>query len=290
MLFDNIFLKNSLIRSSLETEKNNYYLNVNHEFLDFKNIEATKIDQTKPWQPALELKLLKADGTTVNNLEANIPFFTLRNNNGNEIIINGATIYHINYLHFKQNEAGSTFNYPRIINLFEDLAKKLAVEIADNLKANSLSIEMDKIIGKEAVASINELINEKVLTVSDKNIVDYYRDEVRKLNKEATKDEKNDFIAKFKSANSSCKIQFGLIRDSVLIPMVKASKRDTNKLFIALGPNINGKKLVYTMAPGRSMPIYPDANKHQDEHGLFNKQTFNESAKAWFDNVMIIED
>lgn len=272
---------------SRETEEPKYTLDSNQEFLGFQNVEVTKIDETKPWKPALEVKVTKADGSIAENLDANTPFFTFRDSEGNEMTVTAAAAGHIDQLHIKGEDAGSKFDYSSLETLFEDVAKKLPPEIASTPGVLDFSIDMGRHMGQEGIASIDELMFEGILDDRDINIVESVRDEVRELNKLGDEEVKKAFVEKFRADNSDCKVQFQLIRGGVLVPIVDTPKRDTTELFMVFGPGADGKKTAYTMAPGRQMPRHPNPNQHKNQEGVLNEETFKESADAWFETVML---
>lgn len=275
---------------SRESKKPEYTLDANQEFLNFQEVEVTKIDDTKPWKPPLKVKVTKADGSVVENLDANTPFFTFRDPEGNEITVTAATAGHIDQLHIKAKDLGSKFDYPSLQALFEDVARKLPPRIAREPEVSAFAIDMERPMGKEGIASMKELESEGILTDGDINTVESVREEVLNLNKSGDEAAKKAFIKRFKSENPNCKIQFQLVRGTSLVPTVDAPKRNTTKLFVVIGPDDDGKKTVYTMAPGRYMPRHPNPDEHKNNEGVLNEETFNESAKAWFDTVMLTGD
>jgi len=140
---------------------------------------------------------------------------------------------------------------------------------------------------KEAVASIKELRIEGILGNDDTNLIEKNREEVQRLNRFGDRKAKETFIKEFELKNPDSKIQFELVRDSVIIPTINIPKRETTELFIVLGSGNDGRKTVYTMAPGRYMPRHPIPDQHKDPEGVLNEKTFQESADAWFDTVML---
>ena len=142
-------------------------------------------------------------------------------------------------------------------------------------------------MGKEGIASMEELKAEGILADSDLNTAESVRAEVEELNKSGDETAKKAFVEKFKSENPDCKVQFQLVRGTVLVPTVDTPKRDTTKLFMVFGPGADGKKTAYTMAPGRHMPRHPNPDQHKNQEGVLNEETFKESADAWFNTVML---
>lgn len=272
---------------SPESKKQKYALDSNQEFLGFENVEVTKTDETKPWKPALEVKVTKADGSVAENLDANTPFFTFRDSEGNEMTVTAAVAGHIDELHIKGEDAGSKFEYPSLEALFEDVAKKLPQEVASVPGVSDFAVDMERHMGKEGIASMEELKTEGILGDSDLSTAEYVRVEVEELNKSGDENAKKAFVEKFKADNPDCKVQFQLVRGTVLVPTVDSPKRDTSKLFMVFGPGADGKKTAYTMAPGRHMPRHPNPDQHKNQEGVLNEETFKESADAWFDTVML---
>jgi len=272
---------------SRETEDQKYALDSNQEFLGFQNVEVTKTDDTKPWKPALEVKVTKADGSVAENLDANTPFFTFRDSEGNEMTVTAAAAGHIDQLHIKGEDAGSKFDYPSLDALFEDVAQKLPQEVASAPGVSDFAVDMGRHMGKEGIASMAELKAEGILSETDLSTAESARTEVEELNKSGDEAAKIAFVEKFKADNPDCKVQFQLIRGTVLVPAVDTPKRDTTKLFMVFGPGADGKKTAYTMAPGRHMPRHPNPGQHKNQEGVLNEETFQESANAWFDTVML---
>lgn len=276
--------------SNLEANERarNHEIEANEDFLNFLKVEVTKIDETKPWKPALEVRVDKANGEVVEGLDANTTFFTFRDEEGNEMTVTAAAAGHIDSLHIKGEDAGSKFDYDSLQSLFEDVAKKMPKEIASNPGVSDFAIDMGKKMGKEGLASMNELRAEGILTEDDLSAVEAVRAEVVELNKSGDSEAKEAFVKRFKEENPDCKIQFQIVRGTVLVPVVDTAKRDTTSLFVVFGPGAHGRKTAYTMAPGRHMPRHPNPGQHKNSEGILDENTFNESANAWFDTVMLI--
>lgn len=270
-----------------ENKTRGYVLDSNQEFLGFQKVEVTKTDDTKPWKPALEVRVTKADGTVVEGLDANMPFFTFRDSEGNDMTVTAAAAGHIDQLHIKGEDAGSKFDYPSLEAVFKDVAQKLPKEVATAPGVSDFAVDMGRHMGKEGIASMAELEAEGILSESDLRTAESVRAEVRELNKSSDEGAKKAFAEKFKADNPDCKVQFQLVRGTVLVPTVDTAKLDTTKLFMVFGPGADGKKTAYTMAPGRHMPRHPNPNQHKSEGGVLNEKTFKESADAWFDTVML---
>lgn len=287
MLIENSTPRDFAGAESRESEEQKYALDSNQEFLGFQNVEVTKTDETKPWKPALEVKVTKADGSAAENLDANTPFFTFRDSKGNEMTVTAAAAGHIDQLHIKGEDAGSKFDYPSLDALFKDIAQKLPQEVASAPGVSDFAVDMGRHMGKEGIASMAELKAEGILNESDLSTVESVRAEVQELNKSGDEAAKKAFVEKFKADNPDSKVQFQLVRGTVLVPTVDTAKRDTTKLFMVFGPGADGKKTAYTMAPGRHMPRHPNPDQHKSQEGVINEETFKESADAWFDTVML---
>lgn len=270
-----------------EFQSPKYSLETNGEFINFQGVEVTKIDDTKPWKPAIEVAVTKADGTVAEELAANTPFFTFRDAGGKSLTVSAEAAGHIDKLHIKGEDEGSKFDEPSLEALFQDAAKKMRAGIAEEPGTSAFDIEMGKHMGKEGIADMQELVASKEISEADVAVVEACRGEVKQLNKDGTKEDKEAFINKFKDSNGDCKIQFKLVRGDVLVPIVDAAKRDTTKLFMVFGPGDKGDKTLYTVAPGRNMPRHPNPGQHKNTEGILNEQTFNESADAWFNTVML---
>lgn len=282
------FEKLLFTKENKEVKKDREYtLESNEEFLDFKKIEVTKTDDTKPWKPALEVSVLKNDSTAIENLDANTSFFTFRDSKENEITVTAAAAGHIDKLHIKGEDVGSKFDYLSLEKLFKDISKKLPAEVVDNLDVSAFSIDMEKHMGKEGIATMKELESDGILNEKDLSKAEEVSYKVQKLNKHGSEQEKKEFVEEFKKNNPDSKVQFQIIRNKVIVPVVETAKRDTTKLFMVFGPGANEKKTLYTMAPGRNMPKHPILEQHKNEEGELNEETFKESADKWFDTVML---
>ncbi|OGI64643.1 hypothetical protein A3H53_02295 [Candidatus Nomurabacteria bacterium RIFCSPLOWO2_02_FULL_40_10] len=254
------------------------------EYLGFKNVEVTEVDETKPWKPAKKVKVIKKDGEVV-EIDATTPFFILRNKYGKELTVSAATAGHIDSLHIKGTDAGSVFNEPSLEALMQDVAQKINANIATEPGVSAFDIEMGKNMGKEGIASLTELQQSLVLTREDVQKALALKEEVARLNFVGTKKEKETFVKN----HSDGKIQFQLIRGDVLISVVDSPKRPTTKLFIVFGPaEGDNRKTMYTVAPGRNMPKHPNPKQHMNNDGLVDEKTFKESTDAWFNTVMLI--
>ncbi len=269
-------------------EEKYFSLEINPDFLDFQKVIVTKVDESKPWKPPIEVKVIKQNGDIIENLDANTPFFKIIDKQGNSIIITAASAGHIDELHIKAKEPGSKFSYNSLVELFEDIIQKLPPNVASEPGVTAFAIEMNREMGKEGLASIEELLNNGIIDQQDINILESYRTEVFNLNKSGTIEEKHNFIKKYQSTHPDAKIQFQIIRNKVLVPVIRSPKKTTTKLFMAIGPNNKGQKIIYTMAPGRYMPKHPNPDQHKDKNGVLDEESFEESANAWFDNIMLI--
>ena len=261
-----------------------YKLESNPEFLGFQGVEVTKVDDTKPWKPALEVRTTKADGTIVENMDASTPFFTFKDGKGNEMTVSAEAAGHIDSLHIKGTDPGSVFDEPSLEHLFKDAAEKMPPDIAERPGVSAFSVQMGKNMGKEGVAGLYELVSDGVLTEADVEEAMKLKDEVMRLNLEGSKEDKQAFL----DEQSAGKIKFQLVRGDVLVPIVEAPKRSTKELFMVFGPTGDPKKkTLYTAAPGRYMPKHPNTGQHKDAAGNVDMATFKESSEAWFNSAML---
>jgi len=266
----------------------NFQIESNPEFLGFQKVEVTSTDESKPWKPAKEVRVTKKDGSIAENVDANMPFFTFQDKGGGEMTVSAAAAGHIDNLHIKGQEAGSKFDYDSLENLFKVVAEKLPEKVATEPGVSAFAVNMGKKMGKEGVATMEELVRDGVMEETDIETARAKKGDVVRLNLEGDAEEKQKFIDQFKAENPDCKVQFQLIRGEVLVPIVDAPKRETTELFQVWGPGADGRKTVYTMAPGRYMPRHPNPGQHKDKAGKLNEETFNESSEAWFNTVMLI--
>ena len=273
--------------SQAEKESPNYELFTNDEFIDFQRVEVISVDETKPWKPPLEVKVTKADGSVEHSLDANTPFFVFQDAEGNRMSVTAAAAGHIDQLHIKGEDEGSKFDYDSLNELFQDVAKKLPTEVASQEGISDFAIDMERNMGKEGIASVAELLAEGILSEHDAELLESVREQVQELNLQGDPEAKQAFIDQFVTDNSDSAVTFQLVRGSVLVPTVDAPKRDTTELFMVFGPGADGQKTAYTMAPGRHMPRHPNPDQHKSPDGDMNMDTFQESADAWFDTVML---
>jgi len=266
-----------------------YKVEVNGKYLDFQSIEETKHDETKPWKPALEVTVVTKNGKKIEGLNANTPFFTFEDTYGNKMTVSAAAADHIDKIHIKGEDEGSKFDESSLKTLFENASAKMPEGIAREKGVSAFDIEMGKSMGKEGIATLEELKGMGYLTDKDITGAEAIKLEVKDLNKEGSIEEKNTFIEKYRTDYPDSKIQFQLVRGSVLVPVVDAPKHDTTRLFMVFGPDANGDKTLYTVAPGRNMPRHPNPDQHRNVEGVFDEKTFNESAEAWFETAMLKE-
>lgn len=280
--------RDAALDSGKEFKAPAYQLEAKREFLNFQRVEVTKIDESKPWKPALEVKVTKEDDSVVEGLDANTPFFTFYDKDGNPLNVSAAASGHIDSLHIKGEDAGSKFDEASLEDLFRDAAAKMPEGIATQPGVSAFDVDMGKSMGKEGLASMQELVASDTIPKADIETVQQLKDQIKELNKSGKKEDKEAFINGFKAKKGDCKIQFQLIRGEVLVPVVDAPKQDTNKLFMVFGPDASGQqKTLYTAAPGRNMPRHPNPGQHTNKEGVLDESTFNESADAWFDTVML---
>lgn len=287
MSFDNRRPRDPAWEEARETARTQFTLDSNQMFLGFQKVEVTKVDDTKPWKPASEVRVTKADGSVVENLDANTPFFIFRDSEGHEMTVTAAAAGHIDQLHIKGEDAGSKFDYPSLEDLFEDVAKKLPPEVSKTPGVSDFAIDMGRHMGKEGIARMKELVAEGILNEDDVSTAESVRTEVQQLNASGDGMSKKAFVEKFTADHPDSKVRFQIIRGNVLVPVVDAPKHETTKLFMVFGPGADGKKTTYTMAPGRHMPRHPNPDQHKNQEGILDEKTFNESANAWFDTVML---
>lgn len=267
-----------------------FELDVNGEFAGFAKVEVTKRDETKPWKPGLEVRVTKADGSVAEGLAASTPFFTFKAKaeGGKDLTVSAEAAGHIDGLHIKGEEAGSRFDYADIGELMADAKDKIPAEVATAPGVSAFDVEMGRMMGREGIAGMDELLESGTIAQEDIDAAMAVKDEVHELNKAGTAEAKQAFIAKFKETHPDAKVQFQLVRGTVLVPIVDAPKRPTTKLFMVFGPDATGDaKTLYTMAPGRNMPRHPNPGQHTDKEGKLDEKTFKESSDAWFSTVML---
>lgn len=266
----------------------NYQLEINPQYRDFKSIEVVSVDETKPWKPALKVDVTNPDESKTEGVDASTPYCVFKAKNGKTLNVSLEAAGHIDKIHIKGEDLGSKFDNVSFESLMKDMAEKIPENIVDNPGVDAFSIEMGKSMGKEGIASMENLKADGILSDTDISLAKKFEQQVTNLNKEVNNEEKNEFIKTFLSSNPDSKIQFQLIRNGVLVPKVDAPKRPTTQLFMVFGPGANGEKTLYTVAPGRNMPKHPDPAQHLDEKtGMIDNNSFQESATAWFNTVQL---
>ncbi len=280
---DKTFIPGHNIGDKERKEKPSYELISVPDYLDFQKVEVTEVDETKPWKPAIKVKVTKKDGETI-EIDAKTPFFVFKNKEGKELTVSAATAGHIDSLHIKGADAGSLFDEPSIQALMQDTAKKIPPDITSQPGISAFDIEMGKSMGKEGIASLVELQSSGVLTKEDIDLFMALKDTVAYLNRSGSKEQKEAFVVQ----HSTGKVKFQLIRGDVLVPVVDTPKKSTTKLFMVFGPGEDpNRKTMYTAAPGRNMPRHPNPSQHMKD-GVVDEETFKESANAWFNTVMLV--
>lgn len=254
--------------SGREEENAMFDLEVDGSLEGFKTVEVTKIDESKPWKPALEVKVTQADGTVTEAVDANRPVYTFKDGKGRTLRVSIATAGHIDDMHIHAKEPGSKFEQNSLTELMRDVAAHLPDNVMDRQGIATFDMEMEKQMGLEGIASMDELLREGVIAESDVNTAKGEQARVFELNRAGSLEEKKEFIEEFKAAHPESKIQFQLVRDTVLVPVVASAKRPTTKLFMMMGPgrrrNTSG---VYRCAGSR----YAPSSKSRTAHGSRRK-------------------
>lgn len=272
---------------SRDDERNVYQLEIDPTFEGFSGVKVTKYDETKPWKPALEVKVTQANGDVVEAVDASKPVYTFKDQEGRTLNVSIATAGHIDDMHIHAKEPGSKFEQESLSELMRDVAAHLPADVMNRPDISTFDMEMGKHMGLEGVASMDELLHEGAVTETDVATAQSEKSRVFELNKSGAVEDKLAFIEEFRSAHPESKIQFQLVRDTVVVPVVATAKRPTTKLFMMMGPGADGTPSMYTLAPGRDMPRHPNPGQHKDREGNFNEETFKQSADAWFSTVML---
>lgn len=263
-----------------------YSLESDPKYLNFKKVEVTKRDETKPWKPPVEVKVTLANGNE-ETIDAGSPFFTFLDKDLNKLTVGAADAGHIDELHIKGTDLGSKFSQATLEELMNDIAEKLPPTIAQQEGISAFALDMGKKMGKEGLSTLEELTKAGILNETDVQTAEAMRPDVYKLNKSGTAEEKDAFVKKFASDHPENKVQFKLIRGAVLVPVVKAEKQDTTKLYLCFGPKADKTKPMWTAAPGRYMPRHPNPVQFKPEEGGTEGDLYKESEKAWFDTAML---
>ena len=257
----------------------NYSLEANEEYLGFQKVNPTEFDESKPWKPALKVEVTKADGSVVQGLDAKMPFFTLNDVEGRVISIPAETAGHIHDTHIIGDDVGSKFDQQDLQSLFQDVAAKLPEGLAKRQGIFTLDVEMDKSMGKEGIASMEELMASKALTQEDIDAAEAVKEQVQNLNRAADIPAMHSFAKQYNAEHPEAKIRFTVARETVppttavLLPTVDAPKQPTTKLFVMMGPDTDGKNVeLYTVAPGRDMPRHPIPGQYTDREKRFDEE------------------
>ncbi len=266
-------------------ENGSFSMESDPKYLNFKAVEVTEVDETKPWKPALKVKVTKADGSE-EELDANTPFFTFKDAENRELTITAAAAGHVDSLHIKGTDAGSKFEHGTLEELCLDVQANLPAEVASDPGVSAFSMEMGKSMGQEGVSTMQELLDDGIISETDIAAAEAVREEVYALNKGSDPAANEAFVARFKEENPDNKVQFQVVRGAVVVPVVATAKRPTTELFMVFGPGVNGKTM-YTMAPGRYMPKHPNPTQFTPEEGGAEGEAYQDSAKKWFDTVML---
>jgi len=281
---------------SLETNnEGSYRLEVNQEYLDFQNMEVVERDESKSWKPPVKVKVVKSNGSE-EVIAADTPFFMLEDSSGNRLSIVAAVANHIESLHIKGEDTGSRFDHKSLYELFADLELRLPEGIAIKAGVSDLSLEMNKAMGSEGLASIAELLNDGVIETTDVEIVKSLKDQVFCLNKKGTSEERKAFVEKFQQKHIEAKVQLRVFRDGeVILPVVSSVKRPTTRLFMVWRPvdekdrDRLGDKTLRTACPGRWMPKHPiPSHFEEDGYGADSKE-YREAQEAWFQTVVLVD-
>lgn len=263
---------------------------INPDLAAFSEVAVTKVDDTKPWEPALEVTVGFPDGSSREQLDANTDVYAFALAGKEETLtVSIEAAGHVDSLHIKGTEPGSIFDYEDLTSLFGDMAERIPVDtFEDQNEVSAFSMEMDKHMGQEGIATMEELESDGIVTPEDIATAQILKAGVAELNLGGTEEDKQAFVDSYQAEHPEAVIQFQVVRGGAVVPMVNTPKRDTTELFVVFGPGDHGKTL-YTVAPGRFMPKHPDPNQHRDEAGIIDEATFAESSDAWFKTVMLAD-
>lgn len=142
-----------------------YKLESSPDYLNFQSVEVTEVDESKPWKPALKVKVTKADGSE-EEIAANEPFFTLTDKEGKRLTVTAAAAGHVDNLHIKGTEPGSRFAQSSLEELFLDVEDKLPEGISSDPGVSAFDVDMGKNMGKEGLASTEELLADGTISTS----------------------------------------------------------------------------------------------------------------------------
>lgn len=129
--------------------------------------------------------------------------------------------------------------------------EKVEITKVDNSKPwkpgpYAFAMEMGKNMGKEGIATLEELKDKGFVSQADIDKTMAVKEEVFELNKSGDEESRNAFVEKFKEENPDNKVQFQVVRGAVIVSVVDAPKQDTTQLFSVFGPGEVGDKIMYT--------------------------------------------
>lgn len=261
-------------------------LKCNERYLGFRKIVVVERDYAKSWKPAAIVSVTLADGAE-EEIPAATPFFTFVTNSG-ELTVSAATCGHIHDLHISGTDLGSRFSVVNLGHLFEIVKDKIPNCIAGMPGISSFALDTGRLIGHEGLAKSMELVEDNVIDMNDVAAVERHRPLVYLLNKAGHIEAKKEFISIFRQNNLGCRIQFEIIRGSVIVPVVIAPMRPTKEVFMVFGPTEGQTgKALYTAAPGRWMPRHPNPSEFTEQEGGVDGKEFRKSLNEWFTTVML---
>ena len=201
---------------------------------------------------------------------------SLRDFSGMTVEVTARSFEHIFSRHVRAQEAGGVFIADSLEEIFRLVARYVPEHLDfENKQSIALEIETEAVVGTEGVISVQELLNQGVVSDEDVTVLNLSQEEVFLLNRSGDLDQKKNFVRKFNQEFESRNVRLGL-RAEAIVPFYKTPRPQTKKIFMALGKDQdesgNEHIRMYTIAPGRAMEKLPNDESFIGVSALLEKQ------------------
>jgi hypothetical protein len=222
-----------------------------------KNIAPSQFHPEKKWL-ATHFKIDRPDGTS-EEMESTKIILKIKSKDGTEIEVPAFAVSHIMSLHFKGEEAGSTMETGNLEESFKLLAKHLPEKLPFGKESAAFEVDMKQNTGTEGVTSQKEMLEKGIVTSEDLEILAGAKEEVFKLNKGGSDEDKQKFVDEYNKKLEGKNVKLG-IRGGAIAPFFSAERQPTSKMFLVVGKEKYANR-VWTMTPGRFMDKLPNDGK-----------------------------